>query len=243
MRRILSLILLIAGISATAGSYKPMLTDGKEWKCRDVNAMTGNRDFTITVCGDSIVDGLTCKKLLYKYDEAGGPADRYKAAYEEDGKVYLCDETGKREKFMLLMDFNLGKGDKVASGMEVTDEDAATVDGQQVRRLKFDRSAADGITAIWVEGIGASVNMFCTVQEWPTNGYLGSCMLECHDNGRVIYTADDFQKGWLANGLTMPETGRSSDSAVWDLSGRRIKTPDKKEVYIKGGKKMLDYDR
>ena len=243
MRHALSLFLLFVGISAMADSYKPMLTNGKEWKCRDVNVMMGNHDFTVTVCGDSIVDGLVCKKLLYKYEEGSGYADRYEAAYEENGKVYLCDEMGKREKFILLLDFTISEGDKVASGMEAVDEDVATVDGQQVRRLKFDSSAADGITTIWVEGVGASVNRFCTTMEWPTNGYVGSYMLECRDNGRLIYTAEDFQKGWLVNGITTTEAVSNRTSATWDLSGRRIKTHNIKEVYIKDGKKILNSGR
>ena len=226
-------------LAANAQTYKPILTEGKVWKLRTVNAMMGNRDFTVLVLGDSIIEGKNYKKLVIAY---GSDSDKKKwcvPACEEGGKLYAYLESEGGEQPLLLLDFTMHKGDKTLGGREVTGEDYTYVGGEKVRRIKFEGPAVNGMEPVWVEGVGANVDIFYSLIALPTNGYSGTYMIECRDNGKLIYSKDDFVKGWDANGISLPTVKKADGSAVYSISGSRLSAPQKGEVYIQNGKKRV----
>ena len=85
------------------------LTDGKVWNY--VQKMYEHDDFeraySVTVSGDTIANGLLCKKLVKVYQDTPNARIVY-ARFEKDSKVYGV----YGEETKLLMDFSLNVGDK-----------------------------------------------------------------------------------------------------------------------------------
>lgn len=85
------------------------LSDGKVWNF--VQRMYEHEDieraYTVTVCGDTIANGLLCKKLVKVYQDTPNIQTAY-AVFEKDSKVYGV--YGEQTK--LLLNFNLAVGDK-----------------------------------------------------------------------------------------------------------------------------------
>lgn len=244
MRRILLLFLsAFLCFAANAQTYKPILTEGKVWKFRTVNALMGDRDVTVSVRGDSIIEGRIYKKVVIAYGSDSGKTNWCVPAYEENGKLYAymydCVEPENGERPMPILDFTMHTGDKNIHDCEVTDEDYAYVDGQKVRRIKFGTVKICDMEPVWVEGVGSNVDFFCSLVDYPTNGYSGTYMIECRDNGKLIYSKDDFLNGWGVNGISLPMVTKADNSAIYSVSGSRIAEPQKGEVYIQNGKKRV----
>lgn len=70
MKTLLLLLLLAFGIHANAQVYEPMLKDGRVWKVVSPSVFSHSPDvsFTISVVGDTIVNGERCKKILQVCD-------------------------------------------------------------------------------------------------------------------------------------------------------------------------------
>lgn len=242
MKKLLSLVFVFVCISiASAKEYQPMLTDGKAWKWEIKNSMHGDYTYIIAVNGDTIVRGQACKKIYY--GKASDPsdveslADRCTAAYEEDGKVYV-DTYGDR--FTKILDFSMQVGDSLYNkNLTLTNDDYVEVNGKKVRRLKFKWYDWDTSSFVWVEGIGTNKDEIFVQLSFPTNGYQGARMLECYDNGKLIYTADDFLKDWDTDGITLHTTEKTTDGATYDITGKPINAPHKGDIYIKEGKKRI----
>ena len=85
--------------------YHTFLEEGKVWTYLHYNDRTGKRyQFTRVIDGDTVIGGLTYKKIL---DKVGG---QYQYALREEGKkVYIVD--GHYETESLLYDFNKDVGD------------------------------------------------------------------------------------------------------------------------------------
>lgn len=207
-----------------------MLTEGKSWKVLHVQIASHSpySTCTYTVSGDTIVNGQTCKRILVKekmYEYA-------LAAYEENGKVYrrFDDVTA------LLMDFNKNEGDyfwEIFDGYQNTIDkvekvDYVTVDGTLRKRIKFNNNVC------WVEGIGSSED------NWPGLGEgTGFCeyLLECYDNGKLIFKQEDFGVPLSVSSITPNE--KKNNQEIYSISGMRLKEAPGQGVYIRDGKKMV----
>ena len=119
MKRILLVLFAMSCLYANAqDTYKKLLTDGKVWKCQlvsDYVSAVVYEPYTVSVEGDTIVDGRECKKLSAVYDKDGWVMYGYTdlIAYEENGKVYAykCPFTDETEgDWALMLDFTLHKG-------------------------------------------------------------------------------------------------------------------------------------
>lgn len=247
---LISAILVAATFNSVAQSYKQLLTDGKMWKCATKGDHFSSCDatFTVTVVGDTIVNGRTCKNLHYEgVKENGKVIDFNRAAYEEDGKVYTNNldfyfEWG--EDFIPVIDFNMHKGDLTDDGQnQVEADDYAMVDGEKVHRVKMNCEDRNGVSPVWVEGVGPNTDyiLFTMPTVIPTTtGYSAiDYMLECYDNGKLIYTADDFNKGWDTDGIALPTADKAANGTLYDITGKPCKAPRKGDIYIKDGKKVL----
>lgn len=234
-------------------TYLPVLVEGRMWKLsyveRGVYQNIPNAYMTITVDGDSVVHGKTCKKLAVDYSRLIPVVyPKYIVAYEKDGRVYRIDEDGKEK---LVMDINLHMGDLIYNkfaGLNeyleyiVGNEDFIIIDGVRRKRLVIRTPVENGIDECryyMVEGIGLSKDELVDVGlngcDW--NEYFHR-LLACYDNGKCIFSAGDFTRD-KNTGITNFPKAVDTDLGLYDLQGMKRSNITKGEIYIHNGKKLV----
>lgn len=237
---LLNIVLCLITLSTFAQEYRPMLTDGKEWHCFRRVALSnvdwepnGEWTYTIKVVGDSVINGVAYKKMCREYTQDVPSGERrctYFAAIEKDRKVYSYHEEGD----VLYLDFSLHKGDCVTDYPEyvVTNEETFEAKNRTYRRLVL-----SGF--VWVEGIGCR-NAFEIIPEMGIElappYILEDYMVECYDNGELIFTQDDFYNTTTGIESVTAEDQKSAD--VYSVSGVKIAKPEK-GMYIQNKRKYI----
>ena len=217
-----------------------MLTDGKEWHCFRRVALSdvdwdpnGEWTYTIKVVGDSLINGVAYKKMCREYTQdvpSGESRCTYFAAIEKDRKVYSYHEEGD----VLYLDFSLHEGDCVTGNPEfvVTNEETFEAKNRQYRRLVLNGY-------VWVEGIGCR-NAFEIIPEMGIElappYILEDYMVECYDNGELIFTKDDFYNTTTGIENVTAEDQKNAD--VYSISGVKIAKPEK-GMYIQNKRKYI----
>lgn len=240
MRKVLTIMFLLLVSFAEAQEYRPMLTDGKEWHCFRRVALSdvdwdpnGEWTYTIKVVGDSLINGVAYKKMCREYTQdvpSGESRCTYFAAIEKDRKVYSYHEEGD----VLYLDFSLHEGDCVTGNPEfvVTNEETFEAKNRQYRRLVL-----SGF--VWVEGIGCR-NAFEIIPEMGIElappYILEDYMVECYDNGELIFTKDDFYNTTTGIENVTAEDQKNAD--VYSISGVKIAKPEK-GMYIQNKRKYI----
>lgn len=252
MRTLFLLIAVICfGMNADAQEkqeYKPMLVDGRVWKTvapSEKDWLYADLHFTRTVCGDTIVAGRTCKKIHFVWDNPQDDIplqkDYYYAAFEENGKLYECEDNGGASK---ILDFSIHLGDHISNkNLEVVGEDTIEVNGETYRRLTFnDNNGYVEENVRWVEGIGSNYDF---LYYKPTGSYPiimsyfpYAYLSECYDNGKLVFSKSDFMKEPIANGISQM-TAEKNKGTMYNLLGQRINAPRKGEIYVQDGKKRM----
>ena len=234
-------VLLWAFVSiAYAQEYKPMLTDGKEWLCMleiegSPDGADGKWPYKITVCGESVEEGRIFKKLKKEYTDSV-PKNEQKIscflAYEENGQVFRkYDFDVEGENILLILDFNLKKGDVATRlGEVVTDVDYVEAYGVRRKRLKI------GEGFYWVEGIGCDDDNGLAPRIPIPTFRICSRILKCYEGGELVFTDKDF----LTNTTSI---GRVADDIIqteylYNLQGERVFRPSR-GIYIKGSRKVV----
>lgn len=248
MKQFLLFIVTWGCINVWAQEYKPMLTDGKMWVYATIidgeefNVLSPSTSVA-TVCGDTIVGGRTCKKLCYR---VYGKNPKEKALvrtyvlYEEEGKVYAWNVAGTNDGFALMLNFNMEKGDKAQNGIdEVARKDMVNAYGEERQRLVFGSGNSQDFPMIWVEGVGSSINSYFVMLPMPTGGYANRYLLECYDNGKLIFTRDDFIKDVPTSIAAHTASKTSGAERMYDLSGRQTSSPKRGDVYVSNGEKHV----
>lgn len=245
MKTLLLLSLLAFGIHANAQVYEPMLKDGRVWKVVSPSVFSHSPDvsFTISVVGDTIVNGERCKKILQVCDMDAEsmetlpfPKQSVLVALEKDGKV--CSYNEGTEKFMTLMDFNMHKGDNVGALGCISQEDCIEVGGHRYRRYTMN-GGEHNEKACWVEGIGASQSFWVESSQLPTGNYYYELMLACYDNGTLVFTRDNFFCDPVTTGITSLTEAEKADTRMYDILGQRVTRPVKGQLYITKGEKHI----
>ncbi len=240
MRKVLTIMFLLLVSFAEAQEYRPMLTDGKEWHCFRRVALSdvdwdpnGEWTYTIKVVGDSLINGVAYKKMCREYTQdvpSGESRCTYFAAIEKDRKVYSYHEEGD----VLYLDFSLHEGDCVTGNPEfvVTNEETFEAKNRQYRRLVLNGY-------VWVEGIGCR-NAFEIIPEMGIElappYILEDYMVECYDNGELIFTKDDFYNTTTGIENVTAEDHKNAD--VYSISGVKIAKPEK-GMYIQNKRKYI----
>lgn len=240
MRKVLTIMFLLLVSFAEAQEYRPMLTDGKEWHCFRRVALSdvdwdpnGEWTYTIKVVGDSLINGVAYKKMCREYTQdvpSGESRCTYFAAIEKDRKVYSYHEEGD----VLYLDFSLHEGDCVTGNPEfvVTNEETFEAKNRQYRRLVLNGY-------VWVEGIGCR-NAFEIIPEMGIElappYILEDYMVECYDNGELIFTKDDFYNTTTGIENVTAEDQKNAD--VYSISGVKITKPEK-GMYIQNKRKYI----
>lgn len=223
----------------SSSNKSQLLSDGKSWLCIQEETLIGeNKEvidttyYEISVCGDTLVNGFLCKRLLCSYVEDKA-IDRYFIAYEKDGQVFDYDED--LNKFLLLMDFNARKGDRLTvydetgdviddSWIEIEKEDSVIVNGEQRLRLTFDGGC-------WVEGIGSYTDSWLTYYPKPTCGCVSIHVVACYENGQCVFTQDDFFENQSGSVYSI-ELEDNVKVEYYDLQGVRVPNPQNGHLYI-----------
>lgn len=240
MRKVLTIMFLLLVSFAEAQEYRPMLTDGKEWHCFRRVALSdvdwepnGEWTYTIKVVGDSVINGVAYKKMCKEYTQdvpSGESRCTYFAAIEKDRKVYRYSEDGD----VLYLDFSLHEGDCVTGIPEyvVTNEETFEAKNRTYRRLVISGY-------VWVEGIG-SRSAFEIIPEMGSElappYILEDYMVECYDNGELIFTKDDFYN--TTTGIESVTTENPKNADVYSVSGVKIAKPEK-GIYIQNKRKYI----
>ena len=176
-------------------TFKPVLSEGKSWEVARLshNPVDGKatmdtiNTYTLSVCGDTIINNLTCKKVLI-VSEDSQESSKTAVAYEENGKVWNVREDGEME---LLFDIGLHPYESFFDGY-VLAEDFVRVNGVSRKRLNISVDYDDVDYDYYVvEGVGVNNNFLLRGH----TGNIGPCvMLSCSENGEIIFTKDDFTK-------------------------------------------------
>lgn len=224
-------------LSTSARSYKPMLTDGKVWKWEYQGTLPKKGVYYLAVQGDTIVDDRVCKKIYIKYGDDGDYVP-YHPAYEDDGKVYVYGSGINMLGFEKLLDFGMNPGDVTDSNYSVVSVDFVQVGGESLRRTVLRSVYWSEGTAVWVEGIGTGNEV--SYPSFPfTDGFGSKRMLECYDNGKLVFVADDFTKGLAPTAIDAPEAVEADGAKAYDTMGRTLKDIPESGIYIKNGRKLL----
>ena len=173
---------ITSNIEETQDDYHPLIEDGKVWTYH-YHSFNG-REFNVDriIDGDTIIGGLTYKKI---YDKVGG---QYQYALREKGKkiyiVYPHHETAS-----LLYDFSKNAGDvinELAYPLIVASVDTIDIDGVKFRRMRVQDANIPVEDNFWIEGVGSESLLETSIRE-PGNAYI---LLSCQINGR-IYTRQE----------------------------------------------------
>ena len=194
---LLGLLMMTSASAASQTTFMPVLSEGKSWEVTTIswdyenfpnsNDTTGY--YAVSVCGDTIVNNLTCKKIEI-VPKGNQKSSKTAVAYEKDGKVWNVNSNGE---MVLIFDIGLHQYDEVDAGY-VVKEDYISVNGFNRKRLLID-SGIDSYDYCYyvVEGIGISSD------KWVSNLVVGNeneytIMLSCSENGEIVFTKEDFSK-------------------------------------------------
>ncbi|MFC2394070.1 MAG: hypothetical protein ACFNO3_01840 [Alloprevotella tannerae] len=264
MKNVLLIIALaLFGFRAAAQDYRPFVEEGKTWRIARLTSLNDDPTYPVShvyfrMKGDTIVAGKTWKIVRRSgVTEPGDPVVynsycRY-LVREENKRVYFSPYPGREE---LMYDFNVSVGDTLAlhniyyfderntaaefekysplcDSITIVSEDKITSVGRSYRGLILSRKL-DGneCKASWIEGIGGVSDIF--FQTIPLGLICGSALVleECSVGDEILYHDD-------ITGLTMPQVNPIKNTAIYDLSGRRLQAIPQRGVYIVNGKKYI----
>ena len=194
---LLGMLMITSASAASQTTFMPVLSEGKSWEVATIswdyenfpnsNDTTGY--YAVSVCGDTIVNNLTCKKIEI-VPNGNQKSSKTAVAYEKDGKVWNVNSNGE---MVLIFDIWLHQNGGVGAGY-VVKEDYISVNGLNRKRLLIDSGIdSDDYCYYVVEGIGISSD------KWVSNLGVGNeneytIMLSCSENGEIVFTKEDFSK-------------------------------------------------
>jgi len=238
-------------------AYHPLLKQGKTWNCQEYysNVWTGEqwtKDVSYVINGTTPIGGKIYY-MMYRGTEEG--FEHYCNLREEGRKVWIKPPYDSER---LLYDFGMSIGDSYRPNeyeynYQLTDIQTMRFQYDQLLKVfyydiseHYDVTApANHIaTAPIVQGVGCEEgwNIMDLFVEQPTNGIIqGEHFLSCYEDGKCIFTADDF------NELTNPNHADNiayrpmvEEGKVWkvgDYSGNPVQ---RVEYYYFDGDTIID---
>ena len=209
--RNLFIVMFILLVSQVYGrNYQPLLSNGKSWTMIQTNTspVHGHDAIcTYRVDRDTVINAQECKVVMRCKD---GNCDKV-VMMEKEQKVFYHEPN--TDSFLPILDFSLHQGDEVGEWGWVLTVDEIIVNGTPRKRLFIGdkNQIACVIKAIWVEGIGSNEDCWITLFEKHIGDY--SYMMECSENGKVVFTHDDFSKSEECAYMSVLAEGRQ-----WKLS-------------------------
>ena len=197
MKRHLLLFGLLFAIAGNAVSQEPIAMDGKMWTLKTKIPYSNGgfiSDVNIWIDGDTIVEGLACKKLYTHTKQLwDGGKEQLEVGYcRQEGDKYY--QNGK-----LLFDFGLEvsdifivyeSGDDVFAYTPINVRDTVLNDGKQRKCITIapivDNTLHTSHSDTWVEGIG-SLSMGVMSNDFYYQAGRSKELLSCSYNGQNIY--------------------------------------------------------
>lgn len=233
MKYLFSVIMLFCSLGISARDYLPILKEGRVWNCIDSPTLSYPypKPVQIYVAEEVVESGHTCRVLRWKNVNGDGI---FAIAYEEKGKVYAVNFDGGLYPELLMLDFNLEKGDVVSDYLCVSNVDYVNINGVVRKRIFFSNEST-----YWIEGIGPTYDdvwMSIIAHVIGSFKYLESC----YDDGVCVFKNDEppFWSDWTEGVETVASGMKSTCNKTFDISGRIIKDKDYKGIVIKDGKKF-----
>ena len=241
----------------------PIFEEGKTWVV-DHTFYPANEDGdntltnTYIVRGDSVVDGISYKKVYITSKENLEDLALYYLARDENGVAYFRYD----DKEYVFFDFNRKVGDEFMLEPAMLYEDPTEFERKCIVREKITVQGNDGVTRkcivcdvyirynedeplypfgdiSFIEGIGEVTLYSIEI------GYCIGCTgvnirkIRCvHDaNGTHIYGNGE---GCKTLSIELVNGDSGADDAIYDLTGRKLNVKPEKGVYIQGGKKYIE---
>ena len=212
-------------------AYHSFLKEGKTWNCQDyyknyMDDVEWTKDVSYVINGTTEIDGKTYYKM-YRVTEEG--SEYYCALREENRKVWM----NRHEENFLLYDFDMSVGDSYQPTSEPLYYRLTAI---KPVRFHYDQLFNVLYYDIWeqwyysepanyfasahiVEGVGCKVgwNITQLYEPQPTDGSISEhTLLSCYEDGKCIFTADDFNK-LPKSGSGMPYRPFIEEDKVWKV--------------------------
>ena len=222
MKKILSVVLcsLFAAVSVCAqDGYRHLVEKGKKWTYHH-DAYPHVYDYYYTLEGDTVVAGNSCLKMVSENKANDGGIVYEGALYEKNKKVYCFRPENDEPE--LLYDFDCEVGDTVRSMIVLNITNDTILYAPRVFTFKplILSESGEGMhvfagSLCWIEGVGATTDFFDML---PITGNYNS-LIACEVNGVEICK--------FITGITAVNRRPVQDRAVFDLQGRRLKSPSR----------------
>lgn len=171
-----------------------VLEDGKEWVYRytDFADASNNYDYRYYLDGDTVIFGLSYRKLYRENGNNDGTATFAAALFEVGKVVFRYDDLLKID--LALYDFS-GRQHSWANIysrelLQVATHEPVTVQNITRDLIGFRKNiSAETIDGFWAEGIGSCVD-FLTPQDFSPRAHV--LLKECRCNGHTLFELGDF---------------------------------------------------
>ena len=112
MRHFTAILFLLLASMNSAFAIHSFVNESKLWHCMKwKQAFLGQEDRYYYFQGDTVINGITAKKMYLKFSKESDKGNYQAALYEEGQKVYCCYPNQKG--FELEYDFGAKKGEEV----------------------------------------------------------------------------------------------------------------------------------
>lgn len=239
MKRIyFSLFILCSVITAFSEEYsEKTLKVGRRWEMMSLYYGNGEHPDTVyhTLKIDKQIE-INGKTIYRAYNKHWSYLFFY--FYEENGKIYSCDENMNNS--ILQLDYSLDVG-KYSQGDMVVKVDYINMNGKTLRRISFNTYSFNGEQVCWVEGIGSSYASLFAHYGTVVGTFMGSWVLSVWDDNTCIFNRSDFhQIGEKSSSIYQLENkGIEQVKKTFNLLGHRLTAQPKSGVYIRDGKKYV----
>lgn len=173
-------------------------------------------------------------KLLFRNIELAAPEDLWinEGVFFEIMSFNFNDE-GCIDRYSALEGINDGQ-------LKATLANTHLINDTEHKEYAIQLSDFPGdIISCWIEGIGASwsdpyiswTTFFpYTTPHRPT--FSGAFMLECRQNGEIIFKSKDFSRQVEYSSIRNIVSSEDSNIQIFDLQGRKVVKPQKGQIYI-----------
>ena len=192
------------------------------------------QELSVQVCGDTIFNGIKCKKLIwnrYKLNTQDVDDTKHLVGYEKDGKIFISYVGISHYDFWEALDFNLPLG--TDDGFEVIEVDTIQVNG--IKRKRLIVSNAPNHLSYIVEGIGYDNNAYWGILHHS----FYTAIWAVYEDGKCIFTKEDYAVKPISGIVNVSDTDSSEYHAIYNLLGEKVDVPIKGHIYIRNHKKFV----
>lgn len=243
MKRNLLLFGLLLAVAGNAVAQEPIAMDGKEWNVKlrttgwegeeDPNNVNYTRNVRSWIDGDTVVNGMMCKKLYEQVERLwNGEMESFKVDYcRQDGDKFY--RNGK-----LMYDFSLQANDDFDDKMRVKEVGDTMLDDGVTRKYLLivyaDSWENPSIYDIdyWIEGIGSLTGGIYMNNTFGDGASFS--LLDCSYNNQYLY----LYKRTETNVEELTHKPSTTATPYYDLMGRPVANPTC-GIYFKDGKKTF----